>query len=109
MTLRGNFQLFFVFEIAAGIATFALCYLFGDIGLLGLSLFFLGMIITMNPKPDEREIQLIFKAGNIKNILVIVVMGLIYYYSLPLNWFHVLVSSALFFRGSFGLYYFLTQ
>jgi hypothetical protein len=46
MKIRGNNTLFFVLELISGILVFILTLSFGDIGLLGLILFFAGLIYT---------------------------------------------------------------
>ncbi|KAA3615780.1 MAG: hypothetical protein D8M58_16450 [Calditrichaeota bacterium] len=109
MKIRGNYILFFSIEIITAVLLFTLCWFFGDMGLWALSLFFVGMAITMSPKVDEREMQLMYKAGSLESIAMGAVMALLYF-SLPqLNWFHTLLSTALLSRGAFGIFVFLKE
>ena len=61
MKVRGNFILFYFIELLAGILTLILFYFFGDIGLLGIILFFIGLGLTMKKDFDEREVYLSYK------------------------------------------------
>jgi len=62
MKVRGNFILFYFIELLAGILTLILFYFFGDIGLLGIILFFIGLGLTMKKDFDEREVYLSYKS-----------------------------------------------
>lgn len=103
MNIRGNYILFFVIEIITGILLFSFCWIYGDIGLWLLSLFFIGMVFTMSPKVDEREMQLFYKAGSLESIVIGATMAALYFYLPQLNWFHSLLSVALVSRGLFGI------
>ena len=59
MGLRGNFTAFYFIELFSGILTAVLLYFLGDLGLIGLALFFAGMALTMKKDLDEREIDFV--------------------------------------------------
>jgi len=109
MKIRGNYILFFCIEIVTGVLLFTLCWFFGDMGLWSMALFFVGMAVTMSTKVDEREMQLMYKAGSLESIAIGAVMALLYFSWPHLNWFHTLLSTALFSRGAFGLFIFLKE
>lgn len=109
MKVRGNYILFFSIEIVTGVLMFSLCWFLGDMGLWSMALFFVGLALTVSPKVDEREMQLMYKAGSLESVALGAVMAFIYF-SLPqLNWFHTLLSTALVSRGAFGLFVFLKE
>jgi len=103
MKIRGNYILFFIIEMLTGIILFSLCWFYGDMGLWALILFFIGMALTMNPKVDEREMQLLYQAGSLESIAIGITMAVIYFYLPQVNWFHSLLSVALLSRGLFGI------
>lgn len=71
MKIRGNNLLFFGVELCAGISVFIFTLLWGDIGLLGLILFFSGLILVRSKSiPDERETDLIFKATSLEVVFL---------------------------------------
>ena len=107
MKIRGNYILFFIIEIISGILLFTLCWFYGDHGLWASALFFIGMALTMTPNVDEREMQLLYKAGSLESIVMGAAMAVLYFYLPQLNWFHSLLSIALLGRGTFGLIVFL--
>jgi hypothetical protein len=107
MKIRGNYILFFIIEIITGILLFTFCRLYGDIGLWTLALFFAGMALTMTPKVDEREMQLMYKAGSFESIIAGAAMAVLYFYLPQFNWFHSLLSIALVGRGLSGIAVFL--
>ena len=106
MKLRGNNTLFFGTELIAGILVFVLTLMLGDIGLLGLILFFAGLIATRNI-PDERETNLIYKASSLHGVFLGAILAIIYMRFPGYNWFHGFISFGLITRGSLGLIYFL--
>jgi len=107
MQLRGNYVLFFWIEVMAGVLTLLLTRLYGDWGLLGALPFFIGLVVTQKKNPDEREMQLVYRAQAMESIPTAAVLGLIYFLALPWNWFHALVSVSMISRGTFGLFSFL--
>ena len=88
-------------ELLSGLITFGATLLWGDIGLLGLTLFFIGMFIT-HKIPDEREMTLLFKATALEGSAMGFVMGIIYFFFEGYNWFHGFASFALITRGIIG-------
>ena len=107
MKIRGNYILFFIIEIITGILLFSLCWIYGDLGLWAIALFFIGMAMTMKPEVDEREMQLLYKAGSLESIVMGAAMAVLYFYLPQFNWFHSLISAALLSRGTFGIIVFL--
>jgi hypothetical protein len=101
MKLRGNHVLFFILELASGLATFAGTLLWGDLGLLGLALFFAAMIVT-HKQPDEREMMLLYKATALEACAMGAIMAIIYFRFPAYNWFHGFVSFGLITRGLIG-------
>ena len=108
MKIRGNNILFFSIELISGILVFILTLSFGDIGLLGLILFFAGLIATRN-MPDEREMALLFKASALHASCLGAIMAIIYFKFPDYNWFHGFISFGLITRGLLGLFYFLKE
>lgn len=109
MKVRGNYLVLYGIELITGILIFTLCWFYGDIGLVALALFFVGMALTMKTQVDEREMQLMYKAGGIEPAVIGAVMTIIYF-SLPtLNWFHSFISVAMVTRGISGLVLFVRE
>ena len=109
MQIRGNFYLLFIIEIVTCILTFALCWLYGDVGLSATILFFISLPLIMKTKVDEREIQLLYKSVCVGSLVIGAAMALLYF-SLPsLNWFHSLISIVILTRGISGLIVFSTE
>ena len=106
MKIRGNNTLFFGIEVISGILVLILTKFFGDIGLLGLILFFIGLVLTRN-MPDEREMALLFKASALHSSFLGAIMAIIYFKFPDYNWFHGLVAFGMITRGIIGLLYFL--
>lgn len=105
MKIRGNNTLFFSLELISGILVFILTLSFGDIGLFGLALFFIGLIFTRN-KPDEREMILLFKVTALEVSFLGAIMAIIYFKFPGYNWFHGFVSFGLIIRGILGVVHF---
>jgi len=78
MKLRGNNVLFFVIEVITGILIFILTKFYGDIGLLGIIPFLIGLILTRNT-PDERETALLFKASALHSSFLGAIMAILYF------------------------------
>ncbi|NQV17982.1 MAG: hypothetical protein HQ534_05505 [Armatimonadetes bacterium] len=106
MRIRGNNTLFFILELISGILVFVLTLSFGDIGLLGLILFFAGLIATRDV-PDEREMALLFKATALHAACLGAIMAIIYFKFPGYNWFHGFISFGLITRGILGVVHFL--
>ena len=106
MKIRGNNILFFVIEVISGILVLILTNLYGDIGLLGLILFFIGLILTFSI-PDEREMVLLFKASALHASFLGAIMAIIYFKFPGFNWFYGYLSFGMLTRGSIGILYFL--
>lgn len=102
MNLRGNYKLFYLAEIFTGILLYFLCYLFGDLGLLGLILFFTVLILTQKKEPDEREIFLSYKISSFVGVIIGAAMAIIYFKFPTINWFHALLYISLISRGVIG-------
>jgi len=108
MKIKGNNILFFGLEFISGILVYVLTLHYGDWGLLGGILFFIGLIITRNT-PDEREMVLLFKVSALEASFMGAVMAIIYFKFPAYNWFHGFFSFALMIRGILGLIYFLKE
>ncbi len=106
MKIRGNNVLFFVIEVISGILVLILTKLYGDIGLLGLILFFIGLILIRNI-PDEREMVLIFKASALHASFLGAIMAIIYFKFPGFNWFYGFIAFGMLTRGLIGILYFL--
>lgn len=103
MKLRGNFIAFYSIELLSGIITAILLYFIGDLGLIGLGIFFIGMSLTLKKNLDEREISLSYQINSIEGMLISAVMALTYFYLPSANWFYVFIVSALIIRGIVGI------
>jgi len=102
--------MFFYWAAAiSGIVTLAACALWGDIGLAGMLIFFIGLAMVFKPVLDEREMQLTHKVQSFEAIPVSMVLGLIYVVFPEVNWFHTYVGVGLFARGALGLVIFSRQ
>jgi hypothetical protein len=108
MKLRGNNILFFSLELISGILIYFLTLEFGDWGLLGGVLFFIGLIITRN-NPDEREVVLLYKVSALEAAALGAIMAVIYLKFPEYNWFHGFFAFACISRGIFGLIFFLKE
>jgi len=108
MKIKGNQILFFGMELLSGVLTFAATLIWGDIGLLAMALFFLGMFIT-HQMPDEREMGLLYKATALEASAMGAIMAIIYLQFPAYNWFHGFVSFGLITRGLIGLWTFLKE
>jgi len=106
MKIRGNNLLFFTLELLSGILVYVLTIYFGDWGLLGLILFFIGLFLTRK-KTDEREIVLLYKVTALEGALMGAVMAIIYFKFPAYNWFHGFVAFGMMIRGILGLIHFL--
>jgi len=106
MKIRGNNVLFFVIEVISGILVLILTKFYGDIGLLGLVLFFIGLILTRNI-PDEREMVLLFKASALHASFLGAIMAIIYFKFPGFNWFYGFIAFGMLTRGLIGILYFL--
>lgn len=102
MKLRGNYRLLFSFEFAAGILVFILTSLYGDIGLSAVALFMFGLFITAKKDADEREMQLMYMAGNYSAMVIVLAMVSVYMKAPELNWFYMFASVGLTARGIIG-------
>jgi len=109
MQLRGNMPLFHWLTAISGALVLALCALIGDWGLAGGALFFLGMILTLQPNPDERVMQLTYKVQSLQGIPVGMVLGLIYFFFPSVNWFHAFLGVGLLSEGVVGIIVFARQ
>ncbi len=106
MKIRGNNVLFFVIEVISGILVLILTNLYGNIGLLGLIPFFIGLILTRDV-PDERETALLFKASALHSSFLGAIMAIIYFKFPEFNWFYGFISFGMITRGLIGIFYFL--
>ncbi len=109
MSLRGNYIAFYSMELLSGIITAVFFYFLGDLGLIGLVLFFIGMALTMKKDMDEREIYMSYQINSYEGILIAVVMTLTYFYFPEVNWFYVFIVSAMIIRGIIGIVAFQMQ
>jgi hypothetical protein len=108
MKLKGNNILFFLLELISGVLIYFLTMQFGDWGLLGLILFFIGLGITRN-KADEREISLLYKVSALEATFMGAVMAIIYFKFPAYNWFHGFIAFGLIIRGILGLIHFMKE
>ena len=106
MKIRGNNVLFFVIEVISGILVLILTNLYGDIGLLGMIPFFIGLILIRN-MPDEREMFLLFKASALHASFLGAIMAIIYFRFPGFNWFYGYLSFGMITRGLIGIIYFM--
>ncbi|MFC1725386.1 hypothetical protein ACFL4T_07140 [candidate division KSB1 bacterium] len=104
MTLRGNFLALHISAVISGIVTFFACLKFGDYGLLAFFIFVMGMILTLKKDHDEREVALSYKVNTVETTMTGCVMGLVYVAFPEANWFHILISAGLLFKGISGIY-----
>ena len=108
MKLKGNNVLFFALELISGVTVYFLTNAYGDWGLLGLILFFIGLVLTRNVA-DEREIGLLYKVSALEASFMGAVMAIMYFKFPGYNWFHGFVVFGLVIRGILGLIYFLKE
>ena len=106
MKIRGNNVLFFVIEVISGILVLILTNLYGNIGLLGLIPFFIGLILTRDT-PDERETALLFKVSALHSSFLGAIMAIIYFKFPGFNWFYGFIAFGMITRGLIGIFYFL--
>ena len=102
MKLRGNYELFYLIELITGVLLIFLFNMFGDFGLLGLAIFFVGLLLAQKKEPDEREIFLTYKIGSLEGVVIGAAMAIIYFKFPAVNWFYALFSIALISRGIIG-------
>ncbi len=102
MKLRGNYKLFFLIEFLTGVLLIFSFSMFGDIGMLGLGLFFIGMILTQKKEPDEREITLIYQISSLSAMVLAGAMTVIYFKFPDINWFYFFFYFSLIARGAIG-------
>ena len=107
MTIRGNYKLFYFVEFLTGILLIFLCSAFGDLGLLGLILFFIALALTQKTDPDEREIALTYKISSMEGIVIGMGMAIIYFWFPETNWFYVLLYISLIAKGIIGYFTFM--
>ena len=108
MKIRGNNVLFFVIEVISGILVLILTQFYGDIGLLGLVPFFIGLILTRDI-PDERETALLFKTSALHSSFLGAIMAIIYFKFPEFNWFYGFIAFGMITRGLIGIFYFLKR
>lgn len=106
MKIRGNYLLFYIMEIFAGILLYILLINFGDLGLIGIILFFIGILVIQKKDPDEREIYLIYKTGSYEGVIIGAAMAIIYFKFPEVNWFYSLLCISLIARGVIGYFKF---
>ncbi len=112
MKLKGNYYWMFGMQIISGIIAYPLMIEFGVVKGLIFSFipFLIGMITTlMDYKPDERDMQLIYKTDTIKSILLTIAMAVIYMYLPSVNWFFAFIAGISLFRGFTGIIIFATN
>lgn len=66
----------YIFEMAVGVVTLASVLLFGPVGYASFALMAL-LAFFSKKKPDERELQLFYKAGNMTMALMIISLVII--------------------------------
>lgn len=104
----------FWFESIAGLICILCILLFGQVGFISFALFALLPVVTRlykGNKPDERELQLFYKAGNLSLALTIIVIFLISRlsgvvvngHSIGDNWMLFSITSIVMFHGIAGL------
>jgi len=106
MRLKGNYHWMFSMQLLAGIIAYPLMAGLGAVQGLLLSFipFLIGMITTQaGYKPDERDMQLIYKTDTVKSIFLVLAMASIYLYFPMVNWFFALVAGIHIFRAITGM------
>ena len=109
MTLRGNYKLAFLLESISGVLILLFTYLYGDFGLAAVILFIIGTALTAKNDADEREMQLVVKAGNYSAMIVAFVLTFIYVKDIDFNWFYAFASAGLISRGIIGTVLFMVR
>ena len=109
MNTRGNQTLFYWITTVSGIVTLIACFLWGDIGLAGMLIFFVGLALTLMTNLDERELQLTHKVQSLEAIPVAAALGLIYVAFPAVNWFHAFIGIGLLAHGVLGVVIFSRQ
>ena len=112
MKFKGNYYWLFTTQLISGIIAYPLLMKFGLVKgmLFSFIPFLIGMITTLkNYKPDEREMQLIYRTDSIKSIFLIIAMAIIYLYFPAINWFFAMYAGIGFFRGITGLIIYATN
>ncbi|MBN2601248.1 MAG: hypothetical protein JXR87_04590 [Candidatus Marinimicrobia bacterium] len=110
----------FWFESIVGMFCIICILVFGQAGATSFALFALLPIILRIrkiTKPDERESQLFYKAGNLSLALAIIAIVLISYFSSVIvnghiigdNWMFLSITSILMFHGVAGLIVFYKE
>ena len=79
---------------------------YGDLGLLGLIPFFIGLIATRDI-PDEREMALLFKASALHSSFLGAIIAILYFKYPGFNLFYGFVSFGMLTRGLIGIFYFM--
>lgn len=103
MTLRGNFLALYIIEVLSGILIAVLFYFFGDFGLFGFALFFIGMALTLKKDIDEREEIITYKINSYEGTIMGVIMAVTYFKFPEANWFYIFIVSAMIVRGVIGI------
>lgn len=106
MQVRGNYKLFYFTEFITGILLIFLFHFFGDYGLIGIILFYIGLVLTQKTNPDEREIFLSYKINSFEGIVIGITMAIIYFKFPDVNWFYWLLCSSTISRGIIGFFTF---
>jgi hypothetical protein len=101
MKLEGNHLFTYRMELLAGLVVLIATWLWGDIGLLGMAIFF-GALVLTHRQPDEREMILHYKISALETGAIGAIMGAIYVFAPTYNWFHGLVGFSMVSRGLIG-------
>ncbi len=112
MNVKGNYFWMFGTQLFSGIIAYPLMIKLGLVAGLLISFvpFLIGMVTThANYKPDERDMQLIYKTDSIKSTLLVIAMAIIYLYFPSVNWFFALVAGIGLLRGLTGTIIFATH
>ena len=108
----------FIYEIIVGIIVFIAIIAFGTMGNLAFLLMLLFPLVIKKGKPDEREYQLFYKAGNYSTSFVIIFITIIFlisqyvpstYALITDNWLNFTVASFLLGHGLAGLIVFRSE
>lgn len=100
----------FIFELIVGVTGFAAVILFGRAGISAFALFAL-LPLFRKKNPDEREIQLFYRTGNLTAALTLLAAVIFYLlsgktvngFSIGDNWLALVIFSFLLAHGLSGL------
>lgn len=108
MSIKGNYLLYYIFQIILGITFFVLLNTKGwyeSTLIIGI-LCFIPMFFNKK-NPDEREKSLLLKTESVTLVCITMVMFITNFLLKEYSWFNIFFSSTFFFRGLAGTFIFL--